>query len=55
MKNTELKKLANEFTDFLVESGDTDIEGVMGEFWFAKFSVTNKKRQEELLEFWVNN
>ena len=55
METKKLKKLAKEFSDFLVDSGSTDIDGVMGEFWFAKFGVSNEERQNELLNFWKNN
>ena len=44
MKTTELKKLASEFLSFLAESGNTDTESVMSEFWAAKFGVSNKER-----------
>jgi hypothetical protein len=52
MKTKELKKLSNEFSEFLSESGSTNIEGVMSDFWFAKFGVNNKEREAELLEYW---
>lgn len=52
METKKLKKLAKEFSDFLVDSGSTDIDGVMGEFWFAKFGVSNEEREKELLTFW---
>ena len=52
MKTKELKKLSKEFSEFLAESGSTDIESVMGEFWCAMFGVINYERQDELLQFW---
>ena len=52
MKTKELKKLSSEFSEFLSESGSTNIEGVMSEFWSAKFGVNNKEREAELLEYW---
>lgn len=55
MKTKELKNLSSEFLEFLSESGSTNIEGVMSEFWSAKFGVTNKEREEELLQYWKEN
>jgi len=54
METTELKKLSSEFSEFLSESGNTDIESVMSEFWSAKFGVNNEQRELELLEYWRN-
>ena len=56
MKTKELKKLSSEFSEFLAESsGNTNIECVISEFWSAKFGVTNKEREEELLQYWKEN
>lgn len=55
MKTKELKKLSSEFSKFFFESGSTNIEFVMSEFWFARFGVTNKEREEELLQYWKDN
>lgn len=55
MKTNELKKLAIEFSEFISESGSTDIEAVMSEFWIAKFAVSNQQREAELLEFWMKS
>lgn len=55
MKTKKLKKLSSEFSEFLAESGSTDTESVMGEFWSAKFGVSNKERETELLNYWKEN
>lgn len=55
MKKSELKKLANEFSEFLSETGNTNAESVMREFWTAKFGVNNEERESELLEYWTKN
>ena len=47
--------MAEQFTEFLSETGSTDIKGVMSEFWFAKFGVNNKEKEAELLEYWKAN
>jgi len=54
MENSELKKLAAQFSDFL----GTDIENIeskMSEFWFATFSCNNAEREAELLIYWKEN
>ena len=55
MKKLELKKLGNEFSEFLAKSGRTKIESVLKEFWFAKYGVNNEEREEELLNYWENH
>jgi len=57
MKTTELKKLAKEFSEFLVMQNDIfdiDVEKSMREFWHMRFGVSNAEREQELLDFWYN-
>jgi hypothetical protein len=55
MKNKELKKLANQFSKFINDDFECNIESKMREFWFATFSCNNKEREIELLEYWKAN
>ena len=55
MKNQELKKLASEFSEFISETGSTNIEAKMREFWFTTFSCNNAEREAELLQYWKEN
>ena len=54
MKNSELKKLAAQFSVFIGEDFE-NIEGKMREFWFATFACNNAAREAELLEYWKAN
>ena len=54
MKNSELKKLAAQFSGFIGEDFE-NIEGKMREFWFATFACNNAEREAELLEYWKAN
>lgn len=53
MKNSELKKLAAQFSEFVGTDFD-NIESKMSEFWFTTFSCNNAEREAELLLFWSN-
>ena len=52
MKTNELKKLKKEFDEFYQ---DGDIESNVREFWPAKFGVSNREREDELIEYIYNN
>ena len=54
MKNSELKKLAAQFSDFLGTDVE-NIEGKMKEFYFATFNCNNEEREAELLNYWQEN
>ena len=54
MNTSELKKLADQFSEFIGEDFE-NIEGKVREFWFATFGCNNAEREAELLDYWKAN
>jgi len=56
MKTQLLKKLSDEFSDFLSESATPEnTEEEVRSFWFAKYGVNNSNKETELLNYYMNS
>lgn len=54
MKKSTLKNLALEFSNFLGEDC-TNLESRIREFYFSKYGCNNSERENELLDYYLNN
>lgn len=54
MKKAQLKKLSLEFADFLAADVEL-IDSKIKEFYFSKYGCNNSTREEEILNYYLNN